>query len=133
MSEWKGPFEDIKKACERWGIDTELEDAMSCSTCLHFKDDYNHSFDYPCRVCDRNAMGDMFVPWTPHFGEWVPVDNCLPDTEEMMLVSCLTKKGVGNVNRAYYSGGLWHGSGSMSGVVAWMPLPEPYVGGGDDD
>ena len=25
MTEWKGPFEDIKKACERWGIDTEAE------------------------------------------------------------------------------------------------------------
>ena len=68
----------------------------------------------------------------PRLGDWEPVDECLPDTDEMVLVSCMTKKGVGSVNRAYYADGFWHGSGSMSGVVAWMPLPEPYEESDDE-
>lgn len=58
--------------------------------------------------------------------EWIPVGEKLPEDDKVVLVSCCTKKGVRSVNRAYYSNGYWHGSGSMSGVVAWMPLPEPY-------
>ena len=59
--------------------------------------------------------------------EWIPVSDRLPESDYMCLVSCKTKKGVKSVNRAYYSNGFWHGSGSMSGVEAWMPLPEPYT------
>ena len=59
---------------------------------------------------------------------WIPVTERLPEDDSMVLVSCRTKKGIDSVNRAYYSDGYWHGSGSMSGVVAWMPLPEPYGG-----
>ena len=58
--------------------------------------------------------------------EWRLVDNELPADDTLMLVTCRTKKGVLSVNRAYYSNGVWHGSGSMAGVIAWMPLPEPY-------
>ena len=59
--------------------------------------------------------------------KWIPVSDRLPESDYMCLVSCKTKKGVKSVNRAYYSNGFWHGSGSMSGVEAWMPLPEPYT------
>lgn len=57
---------------------------------------------------------------------WIPVDERTPDDDRMVLVSCSTKKGVKSVNRAYFDGRHWHGSGSMSGVEAWMELPEPY-------
>ena len=60
--------------------------------------------------------------------KWIPVEDRLPEYENMVLVSCRTKKGIYSINRAYYSDGMWHGSGSMSGVIAWMPLPEPYMG-----
>ena len=57
---------------------------------------------------------------------WIPVDERLPEDETMMLVTCQTKAGRRSVNRAWYGAGCWHGTGSMSGVTAWMPLPEPY-------
>ena len=57
---------------------------------------------------------------------WTPVSEMLPPEDKIMLVSCKTKKGLKSVNRAYYSAGCWHGSGSMSGVVAWMQLPDPH-------
>lgn len=57
---------------------------------------------------------------------WIPVEKRLPENDEMMLVTCRTQKGLVNINRAYYLNGFWHGSGSMSGVIAWMPLPEPF-------
>lgn len=59
---------------------------------------------------------------------WIPVSEELPKDPIMMLVSCQAKNGNKSVNRAYYMDGHWHGSGSMSGVKAWMPLPEPYEG-----
>lgn len=57
---------------------------------------------------------------------WILCSERLPETDEIMLVTAKPKKGVPNVNRAYYFDGFWHGSGSMSNVLAWMPLPEPY-------
>ena len=39
------------------------------------------------------------------------------------------KEGIKKANRAYYMNGFWHGSGSMSGVKAWQPMPDAYEGG----
>ena len=57
---------------------------------------------------------------------WISVQERLPEDDRMVLVTCQTKKGIRSVNRAYCDGAFWHGSGSMSGVIAWRPLPEPY-------
>ena len=59
---------------------------------------------------------------------WIPVEERLPEDEAMMLVTCKTKAGRLFVNRAWYGDGSWHGTGTMSGVIAWRPLPEPYRG-----
>lgn len=58
--------------------------------------------------------------------KWIPVTEQLPPEGDMVLVSCKTKRGQRNVNRAYQTDGWWHGSGSMAGVEAWMTLPDPY-------
>ena len=58
---------------------------------------------------------------------WIPVTEHLPDADDMVLVTCKAKNGNLSVNRAYCDEqGFWHGSGSMAGVTAWMPLPKPY-------
>ena len=59
-------------------------------------------------------------------GGWIPVEERLPEDEEMVLVTCQTKSGRRSINKAWYGDGFWHGTGSMSGVIAWHPLPEPY-------
>lgn len=67
----------------------------------------------------------------PATSAWIPVTEAMPDDDDLMLVTCQSKNGTRSVNRAYYDGQFWHGSGSMAGVTAWMPLPEPY--GGEQD
>ena len=57
--------------------------------------------------------------------KWIPISEMTPSDDKMKLVTCKTQKGVYSVNRAYYDGEFWHGSGSMSGVIAWMEMPEP--------
>ena len=61
--------------------------------------------------------------------DWIPTAVELPMENEIVLVTCRSKNGKhALVNRAYYDGRGWHGSGSMAQVTAWMPLPEPYEG-----
>ena len=63
--------------------------------------------------------------------DWISVTDALPIPNEMVLVTCVAKNGNRSVNRAYIDEqGFFHGSGSMAGVVAWQPMPEPYEGGG---
>lgn len=64
---------------------------------------------------------------------WIPTAQRLPSDESIKLVTCETKKGFRSVNRAYYSDGFWHGSGSMSNVIAWANMPKPYDGTDEDD
>ena len=55
----------------------------------------------------------------------------LPDDEELKIVICKTQKGFVSWNRAYYSSiGFWHGSGSMSNVIAWASFSPEWVVGG---
>lgn len=50
---------------------------------------------------------------------WHMAAEELPEHENVCIVITKTKAGVFGWNRAYYSNGYWHGSGSMSGVMAW--------------
>ena len=64
--------------------------------------------------------------------KWVEVTDdpaSRPQTDEVVLVSCQTKKGAGAVKQARYIDGAWRGSGLTADVIAWQPLPQPYVAG----
>ena len=55
---------------------------------------------------------------------WINAGKVLPEEKTRVIVCTKTKKGVMNINIAYHSDGMWHGNGSMSGVIAWKPLPD---------
>ena len=79
-----------------------------------------------CMDIIRSHMGDGKDTNVPSNEGWIPVEERLPEDERMVLVTCQTKKGIRSTNRAYYDGAFWYGSGSMSSVTAWQPLPDPY-------
>ncbi|MBP0970024.1 MAG: hypothetical protein J5744_07760 [Oscillospiraceae bacterium] len=60
---------------------------------------------------------------------WIPCWKALPDNEEHVLCTTVTKKGLRQVVKGYY---LWEAQcwvcGMNNNVVAWMPLPPPYMG-----
>lgn len=59
---------------------------------------------------------------------WMDADKTAPTNREIKIVTTENKRGFRSWNRAYYDGEDWHGTGSMSGVIAWADL-EPYQGG----
>ena len=53
--------------------------------------------------------------------QWIPCSERLPDQNGKYLVVGRQKA----INILKFDGGRWYGKW---GVVAWMPLPEPYEG-----
>lgn len=56
--------------------------------------------------------------------QWIPCSERLPDQNGKYLVVGRQKA----INILKFDGGRWYGKW---GVVAWMPLPEPYKGEND--
>ena len=87
-----------------------------------YDDDFNGE-----TITNLICLGNVREVLEEHMNDgWIPVEERLPEDDSMVLVTCQTKKGTMSVNRAYCDGTFWHGSGSMSGVIAWQPLPDPY-------
>ena len=64
--------------------------------------------------------------------EWTPVGRVLPAVNEKVLVTCETTKGERLVNHGYLDErGKFHAFCNVKSVIAWMPLPRPYMEGGD--
>lgn len=55
---------------------------------------------------------------------WNNVAEILPNNDDKMLVITETKKGIRQINIAYFDGQFWHGMGSMSNVIAWAYMPD---------
>lgn len=55
---------------------------------------------------------------------WNNPDVILPNNDDKMLVITETKKGIRQINIAYFDGHFWHGMGSMSKVIAWAYMPD---------
>ena len=72
---------------------------------------------------------EQLIDSQPTAGEWIPCSEGLPDNEGYVLCTTVTKKGLRQVVKGYYSQAMaaW-ACGMNSNVVAWMKLPEPYEG-----
>ena len=58
--------------------------------------------------------------------QWIPVTERLPENDDAVLIS--HKHGVG---KAWWNGRFWSSATKKcyKTVLAWMPLPEPYMEG----
>ena len=67
---------------------------------------------------------------------WIPVTERLPEDRTRVLVTIHTDYKGDKVRSSYYSGGYFcNDNGDCWRVgdeplLAWMPIPEPYKGGG---
>ena len=57
--------------------------------------------------------------------KWIPCGERLPEKNGKYLITGRQ----GAVNILLFEDGRWYG---RRGVVAWLPLPEPYGGDNDD-
>ncbi len=103
----------LKKRCRMLRIENEELEARALTATYEIETLYRLLDEYKEILENRCTSG----------GGWTMLPE-LPPEDERVFVCCQTKKGVKSVNIAYQSDGIWHGSGSMSGVTAWMPLPE---------
>ena len=58
---------------------------------------------------------------------WENPNEILPNNDDKMLVITETKKGIRQINIAYFDGQFWHGMGSMSKVIAWAYMPDVNI------
>ena len=72
-----------------------------------------------CIDCENFNKTQLLVPQAQQ--KWVPCSERLPDQNGKYLVVGRQKA----INILKFDGGRWYGKW---GVVAWMPLPEPYKG-----
>lgn len=60
---------------------------------------------------------------------WIPCTERLPETEEYVLCTTETKKGLRQVVRGYYMHDVKEWACGMNrNVLAWAPMPEPWKG-----
>ena len=80
------------------------------------------------RALQHNFKTYKVIPRSSIPDGWIPVEAGLPLVSEVVAVTCQPKNGPRNWNRAWVdNGGNWHGSGSMSNVIAWKPI-KPWMG-----
>lgn len=103
--------------------------------------------DKPIAIQDediRNAHKEYeqlkeYVLNQPKVGEWIPVEERLPNEEEFEKNYCRNHwgaefivmiKGANRPTSLYYKEGVWFDDDNNDyDVLAWMPLPEQYSSG----
>ena len=70
--------------------------------------------------------------------QWIPATERLPETSQDVLITRRRTRGTVRVMKAFYvpsdNGGIWASQCGIctTGVIAWMPMPEPYKVEHDD-
>ena len=124
----------------------EQEEKQTCETCYYAKFD---GCAYPCSRCIHNKpMDDMWQP-KESMSEWIPVSEKLPEnsgdylvrpsdgvledysdfSEVMIIPYDADCEAFGWWNEKYDPVTLGYIDSDFDEfeVIAWMPLPEPYV------
>lgn len=71
--------------------------------------------------------------------QWIPVTERLPETSQDVLITRRREWGTARVMKAFYmpsdDGGIWASQcgTDTTGVIAWLPLPEPYTPEGEEN
>lgn len=79
-----------------------------------------------CEKYYREGSAEDFEKLLPH---WIPCTERLPETEEYVLCTTETKKGLRQVVRGYYMHDVKEWACGMNrNVLAWAPMPEPWKG-----
>jgi hypothetical protein len=71
--------------------------------------------------------------------EWIPCSERLPENDELMLVYYIDPRenavdtwiGWHEMENVWYIDGKAHGKEFGNEVLAWMPLPKPYIEDGE--
>ena len=70
--------------------------------------------------------------------QWIPVAERLPKTSQDVLITRRSAWGTVRVMKAFYMSsddeGIWASQCGIdtTGVIAWLPLPEPYAPDGEE-
>ena len=78
---------------------------------------------WDCRFVDQREAYEAYNRGKADANKWIPCSERLPEKNDEVLVT-------GKVDNALYVDiDEWTGAGfwiNANGVIAWMPLPEPY-------
>lgn len=94
------------------------------------------------RYKKAKRMFEQLPSVTPQQTRWIPISERLPEEDGQYLIT-VKYKPEADYENIYAEHGEWVDGrwdmfcfghcGEVEEIVAWMPLPEPYKGGGEDE
>ena len=103
---------DEKKLIEELRMEYECADDLS---------------DFTCGVKRGLSEALTIVKYQQKVGEWIPVEERLPEEAGVYRVTCLYANKVYRVkDDLFYSDRTWGYDNRNRKVIAWKPLEKPY-------
>lgn len=133
--------ETINRGIDVFG-EYDIEMNYICANCGTVVGDYedNEMYFKFCPDCGQAQAIDMHVVETliknePTISQWIPVSERLPDDGELVLLTFEGSEKV-DMETAIYDVKYGFSTSDMFGlgygIIAWMPLPEPYKVGDNE-